>query len=216
MDNWEWVVPVPSPGERLLLLALMARWADDSSGAEVTMAELQAMTNMSAVRIRKARDWCATEGMLKFDVAVGRAVKYFLFEPGEMPKPAPQPVDTTVDEPDEQARAHAIAITKRWWAASDPRPLLRGGFPAAMKMVERAIVAGWTPEAVEAALPLVPTLTAASLEYQLRRKPNTFAPGVPGTSTTRPIQDCPACGSTGRYRSEAGWRCVGCDEMLEV
>jgi hypothetical protein len=195
---------------------LISQWCDDPAGKNVTMAELQRMTSMSAVRLRKARDWLEANGLLKYDVVIGRAVRYFLLEPGVIPKPPPQPVDTTVDEPDEQARAHAIAITKRWWARSDPKPLIRGGFPAAMKMIERAIVAGWRPEDVEAAVPLVPTLTAASLEYQLRKKTNTSAPGVPGRSTTRPTPNCPTCGSSGRYRSEAGWRCVGCDEMLEV
>jgi hypothetical protein len=62
----------------------------------------------------------------------------------------------------------AEALTRDWWESRFPRPMMAGGFPAARKIVERALRAGWKVEEVAAALPRVQgTLVIWKLEEAL-------------------------------------------------
>jgi hypothetical protein len=230
MDNgWAWDLPVPASGERMLLLALIECGADQEM-VRLKQDQLNAMTLMSRTRIRSASDWLVHAGLLEIEPSKGgRATGFRVHQrtAAELPRPNARRPPVPVEDygelqlaispnalPPDVAKKEAIDLTKRWWASQNPRPINRGGFPAAMKIAERAILAGWQPHQVEQAMALVPTLTASALEFQLRRQPRTQVPGSTRSKPEGP-KECWNCRGTARYKSDTGDRCASCEELWE-
>ena len=70
----------------------------------------------------------------------------------------------------------ADEVTRRWWEASNPKPMPAGGFVGARKIVEKAITAGWTASDLDKALPQVETLAFWSLEKALKQNQQQLVP----------------------------------------
>jgi hypothetical protein len=233
MADVAWDIDVPTTQERALLV-LLEDYGADEGWVEFRMDRLKLRTCMSEPRVKQAANTLWGLGRLRYEKSRGgnpSRWRIYLDTCVEVPdgvppfpkygasfKDRPQPEGT--EDAARPFKDAAHKVTQDWYADTHPRPVLAGGFPAAMKLVERLLEAGWADHQVADALrdALVPTL--ASLEFSLRKssRPVSPASGQPVASTTKPPKQmfCPHCGSSGSIRSPQGLRCVRCNELWEV
>jgi hypothetical protein len=83
------------------------------------------------------------------------------------PRTSPDERATVVADAEGTPSQRADRLTRHWWEASNPRPLVP--FIAAKKIVEKALKAGWSDERVARALPHSTPLSAWRLESTLKR-----------------------------------------------
>lgn len=234
MADWSWDIAVPSSLERLLLVCLEDHSCDERWVA-FKFADLQRLTGMSQNRIKQAANTLWSLGRLEYRPSRGGHPQQFhtregvvVTGTGNPPFPnVPFTYARTGDTPNTYTpspgkprpnRDEANEIVKHWYATTTPRPTPAGGYPAAVKIVETILAAGWTSDLVESALGQVPTISLATMEYQLRR-PSQQQGGRGQSAPPMPQPKpafCPKCGSSGVIRTQAGRRCVSCDEPLDV
>lgn len=75
----------------------------------------------------------------------------------------------------------AKAILMEWWTGQDPRPAQP--FPAALQVCQRALGNGWTADELRAALPELPTISGAALDFWRKRRRPAAAPFKPAFKT---------------------------------
>ena len=75
----------------------------------------------------------------------------------------------------------ADAVCRKWWEESNPKPMPAGGFVGARKIIAKALDAGWSPDELSKALPMVDTLAFWSLEKALKQNKQELVPNKGGS-----------------------------------
>lgn len=180
MIEWIWTLPVAESTDRFMLVILEHLGAE-SRWVEVSTSAMADALLVPVERVHQSSQRLIAQGALRHRPGSGTSASRWQL-----------PHAPSSDVPVKQAFDPAIEVTRKWWGRTNPKPLIKGGFPAAMRIVRSAIDAGWRPAQVELALDDVPTLTKASLELALNRLP---------AEPTRPAEavrvQCDECDSVG-------------------
>jgi Helix-turn-helix domain len=92
-------------------------------------------------------------------------------------------------------REAATAILGDWWERQEPRPQIP--YPAARKVLEKALRAGWPEPELRQALEEVPAVSGAALDFWRRRRTNGTGPS-PRTRRNRAAADAAIAAVTGQ------------------
>jgi hypothetical protein len=239
MADWAWDVDVPTTQERALLVCLEDHGADED-WIGMRLIRLQFLTKMSEGRLKKAANALWEMGILEFETSVaGRPSRWRVKRPlaahlSSIPSPPQTPpfpgsftfgktrsvgARTHEEEPAESTKhPHhdtAHSLTKEWFS-QEPRPMLKGGFPAAMQLLKQTLAAGWTEEQISDMLRTGPIPTIGGLEYGLRKMLPKQEPTPQAIPAKHRKLFCEDCGASGNIRSPQGLRCVRCGSLWEV
>lgn len=193
--SWVWNNSKTKGTAKLVLLAIADHAWQDGTNAWPSVERLAKMTGLDPDTVRRAVKKAEALGELEVvRKSGGRASKgqhasndYLLvmsqdpqdaalkdpqdtgLNPRKIQDLTPAECETNKTMNKNTNRQIADEVTRRWWEASDPKPMPAGGFVGARKIVEKAIAAGWTDSDLDKALPQVETLAFWSLEKALKQ-----------------------------------------------